>query len=122
MTKDQSLLRLLSHLTKRFFQYNLFTKVRKIKAFPKWIFQKILFQCRRNKHCSNEKESWKFLKNIILPYILNVCQIQVFKSQKALLVYGVFSGQTTDTFLDALKKIVIVTNVPPLPTIRFDGK
>ena len=51
-----------------------------------------------------------------------MCQIQVFKSQKALLVYGVFSGQTTDTFLDALIKIVIVTNVPPLPTIRFDGK
>ena len=119
MTKDQSLLRLLSHLTKRFFQYNLFTKVRKIKAFPKWIFQKIL---KKNKHCSNKKESWKFLKNIILLYILNVCQIQVFKSQKALLVYGVFSGQTTDTFLDALIKIVIVTNVPPLPTIRFDGK
>ena len=115
MTKDQSLLRLLSHLTKRFFQYNLFTKVRKI-------FQKILFQCRWNKHYSNEKESLEFLKDIILPYILNVCQIQVFKSQKALLVYGVFSGQTTDTFLDALKKIVIVTNVPPLPTIRFDGK
>ena len=58
----------------------------------------------------------------IVPNIQNVRQILESRSQKALLIYEVFRGQTTDKFLDALKENnVIATKVLPNTTEICEG-
>ena len=54
--------------------------------------------------------------------IQNVRQILESRSQKALLIYEVFRGQTTGKFLDALKENnVIATKVLPNTTEICEG-
>ena len=58
----------------------------------------------------------------IVPNIQNVRQILESRSQKALLIYEVFRGQTTNKFFDALKENnVIATKVLPNTTEIFEG-
>ena len=66
------------------------------------------------KHYSNETESLKFLKEIILPYVKTEREMLGLETQPALLIYDVFRGQTTDKFLDALKNNnILSTKIPP---------
>ena len=75
-----------------------------------------LFLSVNEKHCSNKKESLKFLKDIILPYIQNVRQILESKSFLKM-------PSKKNRFLDALKCNKSTTQYdPPLSAIRFDGK
>ena len=48
------------------------------------------------KHYSNETESLKFLKEIILPHVKTERERLGLETQQALLIYDVFRGQTTD--------------------------
>ena len=66
------------------------------------------------KHYSNETESLKFLKEIILPYVKTERERLGLETQPALLIYDVFRGQTTDKFLDVLKdNNILSTKIPP---------
>ena len=72
------------------------------------------------KHYSNETESLKFLKEIILPYVKTEREMLGLETQPALLIYDVFRGQTTDKFLDLLKdNNILSTKIPPNMTHVF---
>ena len=72
------------------------------------------------KHYSNETESLKFLKEIILPYVKTEQEKLGLETQPALLVYYVFRGQITDKFLDVLKDNNILSiKIPPNMTHVF---
>ena len=73
------------------------------------------FQEENNFHCAGS------ICKIVLN-IQNVRQILESRSQKALLIYEVFRGQTTGKFLDALKENnVIATKVLPNTTEICEG-
>ena len=55
------------------------------------------------KHYSNDTESLKFHKEIILPYVKTEREKFEIEKQPALLIYDVCRGQTTGKFLDVLK-------------------
>ena len=65
------------------------------------------------KHYSNEMESLKFLKEIILPYVKTEREMLGLETQPALLIYNVFRGQTADKFLVVLKDNILSTKIPP---------
>ena len=65
------------------------------------------------KHYSNEMESLKFLKEIILPYVKTEREMLGLETQPALLIYDVFRGQTADKFLVVLKDNILSTKIPP---------
>ena len=72
------------------------------------------------KHCSNETESLKFLKEIILPYVKIEQERLELEPQSALLMCDVFRGQITDKFLDVLKdNNILSTKIPPNMTHMF---
>ena len=79
------------------------------------------FSLRANlKHCSNEIESLKFLKEIILPYEKSKQGRLGLETQPALLIDDVFWGQTTDKFLGVLKdNNVLSMEIPPNMTHVF---
>ena len=62
-------------------------------------------------HYSNEKEAYKLIEEIVVPYIEKVCQEENLPvSQKALVIMDVFCGQITSVFLDCFRgnKIEVV--------------
>ena len=69
---------------------------------------------------SNDTESLKFLKEIILPYVKSERERLGLETQLALLIYDVFQGQTTGKFLDVLKDNNILSmKIPPNMTHVF---
>ena len=79
------------------------------------------------KHYSNETESLKFLKEIILLYVKTERERMGLETQPALLIYNVFRGQTTNKFLNVLKDSnILSTKIPPnmtrVSTIGFNCK
>ena len=65
-------------------------------------------------HYSNEKESINFLEEIILPYIRQEREKFGRENQKALLIFDVFCGQTTDKVLKITEdNHILATKVPP---------
>ena len=65
-------------------------------------------------HYSNEKESIKFLEEIILPYIRQEGEKLGRENQKTLLIFDVFRGQTTDKVLKIMEdNNILATKVPP---------
>ena len=63
---------------------------------------------------SNEKESIKFLEEIILPYIRQEREKLGRENQKALLIFDVFRGQTTDKVLKIMEdNHILATKVSP---------
>ena len=70
-------------------------------------------------HCSNENEGLKFIE-IILPYIREKRKKLGCPNQKALLIFDVFGGQTTDKVLKVLEdNNILATKVPPNMTHLF---
>ena len=71
-------------------------------------------------HYSNEKESLKFLEEIILAYVQAEREKLGIVDQKALLIFDVFRGRTTDKVLNALEdNDILATKVPPNMTHLF---
>ena len=72
---------------------------------------------------SNDTESLKFLKEIILPYVKTERERLGLETQLALLIYDVFQGQTTGKFLDVLKDFstsnILSMKIPPNMTHVF---
>ena len=56
------------------------------------------------KHYSNEEESMKFIKKILVPYIESERERLNLPHQEALAIFDVFIGQVTQSVLDLLKK------------------
>ena len=101
-------------LDKQFLPMQLIYNGKTNQSLPKVNFPQEFSVSVNEKHYSNEKESLKFLEDVILPYIQNERQELGSESQKALLIYDVFRGQTIDRFLVALKENnIIASKVPP---------
>ena len=100
-------------LDKQFLPMQLIYKGKTNQSLPKVNFPQEFSLSVNEKLYSSEKESLKFLEDVILPYIQNERQKLGSESQKALLIYDVYRGQTTDRFLDALKENNIVASKVP---------
>ena len=71
-------------------------------------------------HYSNENEAFRFIEEIILPYIRKEREKLGCLNQKALLIFDVFRGQNTDKILKVLKdNNILATKVPPNMTHLF---
>ena len=79
------------------------------------------FSLRVNEsHCSNEHEALKFIEEIILPYIREEREKLGCRNQKALLIFNVFPGRTTDKILKVLEdNNILAMKVPPNMTHLF---
>ena len=79
------------------------------------------FSLSANKsHCSNEEEALKFIDEIILPHVQKERTKLRCRNQKALLIFDVFQGQTTDKIFKVLKdNHILVTKVPANMTHLF---
>ena len=84
------------------------------QSLPKVSFPEgFLLSANEEKYCK-EKEPLKFLDEIILPYIQKERKNLGRKNQKALIIFDVFRGQTTDKVLKLLEgNNILVTKVPP---------
>ena len=98
----------------KFLPMQLIYKGKTHQSLPKVDFPPGFSLSVNEKHFSNEKESLKFFEEIILPYIEKEREILGSDSQRGLLIFDVFRGQTTDSFFEALKaNNVIATKIPP---------
>ena len=72
------------------------------------------FSLSANKtHYSNEEEALKFIDEIILPHVQKERAKLRCGNQKALLIFDVFRGQTTDKIFKVLKdNHILFTKVP----------
>ena len=71
-------------------------------------------------HYSNENKALKFTEEIILSYIWEKREKLGYPNQKALLIFDVFQGQTTDKVLKVLEgNNILATKVPPNMTHLF---
>ena len=79
------------------------------------------FSLRANKtHYSNEEEALKFIDEVILPHVQKERAKLRCGNQKALLIFDVFRGQTTDKIFKVLKdNHILVTKVPANMTHLF---
>lgn len=85
------------------------------QSLPKIEFPKTFSLSVNEKHYSNEHESLKLLSEIIIPYIEKEREnLGLPETQKALLIFDVFRGQTTQRFTEYLDSSnICVTKVPP---------
>ena len=74
------------------------------------------------KHWSNEEETIKLIDTIIVPYIVKkISQLNLPKSQKALVIWDVFKGQITEKILHKLKSLDCeFVAVPPKGLFTLD--
>ena len=90
------------------------------QSLPKIKFPKGFLLSANPNHYSNEKESIKFINEIILPHLQKERTKIGREDQKALLIFDVFRGQTTDKVLNLLKdNNILVTKVPANMTHIF---
>ena len=97
----------------KFLPIQLIYKGKTSQSLPKIQFPNGFSLSANLKHYSNETESLKFLKEIILPYVKTVRESLGLETQPALLIYDVFRGQTADKFLVVLKDNILSTKIPP---------
>ena len=84
------------------------------QSLPKVKFPDGFSLSANESHYSNEKESIKFLEEIILPYIRQEHEKLRRENQKALLIFDVFRGQTTDKVLKIMEdNHILAAKVPP---------
>ena len=90
------------------------------QCLPKVDFPSAFSLSTNEKGYSNQGESFKFLDEVILPYIREERAKLGSDTQQALLIFDVFRGQNTQEFLDALKENdIVATKVPPNMTHLF---
>ena len=69
------------------------------KSLPKYRFPTSFSLSVNPTHYSNSEESIKFVKEIILPYVVEKRkELKLPNDQKALLIFDVFTGQMTSVF------------------------
>ena len=103
----------------KFLPMQLIYKGKTSQSLPKIHFPNGFSLSANLKHYSNETESLKFLKDIILSYVKTERERLGLETQPALLIYDVFWRQTTDKFLDVLKDNILSTKIPPNMTHVF---
>ena len=79
------------------------------------------FSLSANKtHYSNEEEALKFIDEMILSHVQKERTKLKYRNQKALLIFDVFRGQTTDKIFKVLKdNRTLVSKVPANMTHLF---
>ena len=98
----------------KFLLMQLIYKGKTSQSLPKVKFPDGFSLSANESHYSNEKESIKFLEEIILPYIRQERGKLGHENQKALLIFDVFHGQTTDEVLKIMEdNHILATKVPP---------
>ena len=101
-------------MEKKFLPMQSIYKGKRSQSVPKVQFPNGFSLSAKLKHYSNQTESLKFLKEIILPYVKTTRERLELETQPALLIYDFFRGQTTDKFLDVLKdNNFLSTKIPP---------
>ena len=101
-------------MANKFLSMQLIYKGKTSQSLPKIQFLNGFSLSANLKHYSNETESLKFLKEIILPYVKTEGESLGLETQPALLIYDVFRGQTTDKFLNVVKdNNILSTKIPP---------
>ena len=119
-TKGASQRHLPSLSTIPFLPMQLIYKGKTKQSLPKVQFPKGFSLSANPSHYSNEKESIKFISEIILPHLQKERTKIAREDQKALLIFDVFRGQTTDKVLNLLKdNNILVTKVPANMTHIF---
>ena len=104
----------------KFLPMQLIYKRKTSQSLPKIQFLNGISLSANLKPYSNETESLKFLKEIILPYVKTEGERLELETQPTLLIYDVFRGQTTDKFLNVLKdNNILSTKIPPNMTHVF---
>ena len=107
-------------MEKKFLPMQSIYKGKRSQSVPKVQFPNGFSLSAKLKHYSNQTESLKFLKEIILPYVKTTRERLELETQPALLIYDFFRGQTTDKFLDVLKENnFLSTKIPPNLTHVF---
>ena len=88
--------------------------VRLYKGYQKTYFQTVFF----SKHNSNEHESIKLIKEVIIPYMEDKRKSESLPAdQMGLAIMDVFTGQMTSAVKDLLDSNYIgISNIPPSMT------
>ena len=84
------------------------------KSLPKYKFPSAFSLSVNKTHYSNSDECIKFLEEIIVPYVVQTRkELNLPKNQKALLIYDVFTGQTTTAFNELVEEShLVIAHVP----------
>ena len=98
----------------KFLPMQLIYKGKTSQSLPKVKFPDGFSLSANESHYSNDKESINFLEEIILPYTRQEREELGRDNQKALLIFDVFRGQTTDKVLKIMEdNHILATKVPP---------
>ena len=90
------------------------------QSFPKVDFLDGFSLSANKTHYSNEEEALELIDEIILPHVQKEQAKLRCGNQKALLIFDVFRGQTTDKIFKVLKdNHILVTKVPANLTHQF---
>ena len=108
-------------LTRDFLPMQLIYRGKTIQCLPKYKFPKHFCLSFNQKHFSNTTESLKYLKEVIVPYVTNQCNLlNLPNDQKALVIMDVFTGQMTSAVMGAYEEAnICIVNVPPNMTIYY---
>ena len=98
----------------KFLPIQLFYGGNTTQSIPKVAFPKNFSLSANPSHYSNSEESFKFLKEIVIPYVDNErCQLKLPKEQKAMMMMDAFTGQMTE---DVVKQYqdnnILIANLP----------
>ena len=83
------------------------------QSLPRFDFLTNVSLSVNKKHYTNEEESMKFIKKILVPYIESKRDQLNLPHQEALAIFDVFKGQVTQSVLDLLKKHNILFDFLP---------
>ena len=101
-------------LDNKFLPVQLIYKGKTGQSLPKVKFPNGFSLSPNESHYSNENEALKFVEEIILPNIRRERENLGSVDQKALLIFDVFRGQTTDKALKVLEdNNILATKIPP---------
>ena len=107
-------------LDNKFLPMQLICKGKTGQSLPKVKFPNGFPLSANESHYSNENVALKFVEEIILPYIRGKREKLGSVDQKALLIFDVFLGQTTDKVLKVLEdNNILATKIPPNMTHLF---
>ena len=82
------------------------------KSLPKYRIPTSFSLSVNPTHYSNSEESIKFVKEIILPYVVEKRkELKLPNDQKALLIFDVFTGQMTNVFIE--ENDMVSSHIPP---------
>ena len=104
----------------KFLPMQLIYKDKTNQSLPKVDFPDGFSLSENKTHYNNEEEALKFIDEIILPHVQKEWAKLRYRNQKALLIFDVFWGQTTDKIFKVLKdNHILVTKVPANMTHLF---